>query len=246
MDEATAEYVHIISTATGNPITLPEIQILRSGMTVGGRRLPDHNEVVDLLSAFHYLRVRTMRSVESRIAFNLDRQTLCKIHELALRHKDDDPGKFRGEGTSGIVQTFNFGSAYRATPSDDGGEELRKEAATEFLKAIIDPTEMALAYYCLGVRNRFFLDGNKRTALLTANGLLTQARRPAITVEPAQLTSLNEVIDEFRYLGDATAVMSALCEHIDPLSSGRATAPRDMRTWQADLEWQHPEKLRRK
>lgn len=221
--EATPRYAHNISAANGNPITLPEIQIMQSGMTVGGRRLEDHEEVVDLLKAFNYVQRRTGRDSESTHAFTVDRKIVSTIHEIALLHEDTDPGKFRGEGDSGVSLTFNVGSAFCPTQSDDGGEELRQEfaAAREFLNATIDPTERALAYYCLGVRNRFFLDGNKRAALLTANGLLLQAGRAVVTVQPSELTGLNEIIREFLYEGNATPVMAALTAHIDTESSGK-------------------------
>ncbi|CAI3793998.1 Fic family protein [Pseudarthrobacter sp. MM222] len=222
-EEATPRYVHNITAANGNPITLPEIHIMQSAMTVGGRRLEDHEEVVNLLKAFGYVRRRSDRDPKGTQAFTVDRKIVSIIHEIALRHEDADPGKFRGEGHSGVTMTFQVGSAFCPTQSDDGGEELRQEfaVAREFLNAMVDPIEKALAYYCLGVRNRFFLDGNKRAALLTANGLLLQAGRAVVTVEPSGLTALNEIIREFLYEGDATPVMAALAAHIDTESSGK-------------------------
>lgn len=230
-DEATPRYVHNITAATGNPITLPEIQILQSGMTVGGRRLQDHNEVVDLLSAFRYVKVRNMRKDGSSFAFALDKRTVSMIHECVMRHEDPDAGKFRGEGGSGTSVSFHPGDAYCPTPADDGGDLLRQEfdRAQTFLNSLDEPVEKALAYYALGVRNQFFLDGNKRAALVMANGLLIQARHPAITIDPSEIAGLNEVIDEFLYVGDATPLMSALYTHIDSSSSGQVKAPGDMR-----------------
>lgn len=158
-----------------------------------------------------------MPLAESKIAFTLDKKQYEKFTSSTLGHSDDEAGKFRGDGKLGTSYSFKFRGGYCPTPNDDGGEELRQEfeAAQKFLNAIRDPTETALAYYCMGVRNQFLPDGNKRAALVTANGLLVQGRRPAIIVHPSQLTSLNKVIDEFHYFGDATAVMSALCAHIE-------------------------------
>lgn len=230
-DEATPRYVQNITAATGNPITVPEVQILHSGMTIGGRRLQDHNEVVDLLSAFRYVKVRNLRNSGSSYAFALDKKTVCKIHECIMRHEDFDPGQFRGEGDSGTRVSFNTGDAYCPTPADDGGELLRQEfdRAQAFINSLDEPLERAFAYYALAVRNCFFLDGNKRAALVMTNGLLIQAGQPAITVEPSRLSDLNEVIDEFWYVGDATPVMSALAAHSDRASSGSVVALRDAR-----------------
>ncbi|MFJ5693311.1 Fic family protein [Arthrobacter sp. NPDC093125] len=229
-EEATPRYVQNISAATGNPITLPEIQILHSGMSVGGRRLQDHNLIVDLLKAFRYVRLKAMRAADSSISFKLDKETVCKIHELAMAHSDDEPGKFRGEGAvSWGVPGFFRG--YCPTPDDDGGDELRLEfkIAQEFLNSLTDPTERALAYYCLGVRNCFFLDGNKRTALLVMNGLLIQHRKPSVTISPSDLPALNETIDQFLYSSDATPLMLAMCAQVDPFSSGYVKSTEDRR-----------------
>lgn len=203
----------------GNPLTIPEVQIIQSRTTVGGRKLLDHDEVVALLSAFglvaHLTKPHTLPG-KTRDAQRISKRLACRIQGALARHEDSDPGTFRGEGFSGEIRTYNWVGKYCPTSDEDGGQALNEEfrAAEDYLNSLDNPVERGLAYYCLGLRNYFFREGNKRAALLTMNAVLLASGYPAITVKPSQLDDLNAVIDTFLHTGDATPVMAALLTFI--------------------------------
>jgi hypothetical protein len=115
--ENTPQYVHNITSALGNPLTVPEVQILQSRTTVGGRKLADHDEVVALLSAFGLVayKTRPSRGPETpRTSLLVTKALACRIQGALARHEDMDAGGFRGEGASGETYiSFGLGVIVR-------------------------------------------------------------------------------------------------------------------------------------
>lgn len=191
----------------GNTFTLPEVQTLLDGITVGGRRQDEADQVLALAESSEAL----MEMVRDA-SFRMDRPTINRIHHLVARFEALDAGEFRGEGSvqgGGLVNLGGQGE-FQATGSDGGGEELRREfdAAIRYLEtADLHPAERAIAYFGIGTFHQFFFDGNKRTSRLMMNGWLMSQGYDAISIPAARRLELNQHLITLYTSKDATELM---------------------------------------
>jgi hypothetical protein len=88
------EYVWDAGVLEGNPFTFPEVKTLLEGVTVGGRKLSDQEQILNLAESAKSL----MDLVKNR-EFTLDKSTFCSLHALVARNEALEWGHFRGEGT---------------------------------------------------------------------------------------------------------------------------------------------------
>ena len=65
----------------GNPFTFPEVQTLLDGVTVGGHRLSDQEQIMNLAESAKLLLTR----VKSEY-FKLDKAIFCDLHEVVARN----------------------------------------------------------------------------------------------------------------------------------------------------------------
>jgi hypothetical protein len=74
------EYVWDAGVLEGNPFTFPEVKTLLEGVTVGGRKLSDQEQILNLAESSK----RLIGLVKNR-EFKLDKSTFCSIHSLVAR-----------------------------------------------------------------------------------------------------------------------------------------------------------------
>src|SRR5262249_53336253 len=123
MHKALTEFVWDASTLEGNPFTFPEVQTLLDGVTVGGHKISDERQVLNLAGSAREL-LRLVR--EHRFA--LDKATSDHLHAIVAHDEAFDAGFFRGEGseqrlTPGVA-LGEFGR-YLPPRTQPGGENLR-------------------------------------------------------------------------------------------------------------------------
>jgi hypothetical protein len=88
------EYVWDAAVLEGNPFTYPEVQTLLDGITVGGRKISDEQQVLNLAEAANEL----LRLVGTR-GFRLVKEISDRLQCLIARDEALESGHFRGEGT---------------------------------------------------------------------------------------------------------------------------------------------------
>src|SRR3954469_20960183 len=76
------EFVWDASVLEGNPFTFPEVKTLLDGVTIGGRKVSDQEQVLNLAESSKYLLalVRDER-------FSLDKTTFCDLHRIVARNE---------------------------------------------------------------------------------------------------------------------------------------------------------------
>jgi len=204
-----AEFVWDASMLEGNPFTFPEVQTLLEGITVGGRKLSDQEQVLNLVEGAKKL-LRLVKSAE----FSLDKTTFLQLHNIVARNEALEWGVFRGEGQEvHYTPSVSLGKHGRYTPLPTvpgaanlndvfirGIETLEKEA----------PFERALMFFLFGTLHQFFFDGNKRTSRFMMNGILMSHGMDAISIPAAKATEFNEKMVRFYLTKDATEMISFL------------------------------------
>ncbi len=205
-----ADFVYDASYLEGNPHTLPEIQTLLDGITVGGKKLSDQQQILSLRDSFQLL-----QTMVADASFAVSKESSDRLNYEVIKFEALEPGHFRGEGTVGGGGTVNLGEGrtYHAAPTEPGGSNLRAifDDGWAAIQLRCDhPVEQGAAYFALAAHGQFYFDGNKRTGRLMMNGHLMMHGYEAISVPAAKALAFNESLRSLYADSDATALMELL------------------------------------
>lgn len=207
-----AKFVWETGHLENNPFTFVEVQTLLDGITVGGHRLSDEDQIRGIAASADLL-VDEVRN--GRFRFDVD--TMCRLHYTLAEKEALDAGMLRGMGTaSGTLNVF-LGELGEYTPplTEPGGKNLKAHfaKAAEVLNIVANPLERGIAAYLFIAKEQPFFDGNKRTGRLMMNGILMSEGIDAISIPAVKQQEYNAVMCRFyascrdNELGDATEAM---------------------------------------
>ena len=226
------QHVFDASFLEGNPYTYPQVKTLLDGVTVGGHRLSDERQVLNLAAAAKEL----LRLVKTR-SFASNKATLDRFHALVAREEALEWGHFRGEGqeTHYTPQVFlGHHEPHAPLPTIEGAPDLNRVFAegTQALDAEVpEPRERGMAFFLFGALQQFYFDGNKRTSRFMMNGILMSHGFDAISVPAARAEEFNEKMVRFFVSRNATEMMGLLidCQPSDAPTarSRKGTIPDD-------------------
>ncbi|MDR2128049.1 MAG: Fic family protein [Burkholderiaceae bacterium] len=205
------EFVWDASMLEGNPFTFPEVKTLLDGVTVGGRKITDQQQILNLAESS-----RLLLALVKKGQFSLDKTTFCRLHGIVARDEALEWGHFRGEGAeTNYTPDVGLGEHGRYTPlpTAPGAPELcqRFTQGTRSLRdQVPGPFERGAAFFLFGALQQFFFDGNKRTARFMMNGILMSAGIDAISIPAAKAQEFNEKMVRFYLSRDATEMIQLL------------------------------------
>lgn len=195
--KAMAEVVYDTVALEGNPMTFPEVQTLIDGVTVGGHRVSDAEQVLNQAASWSHL-----LDLVSQGRFKPDAETACELHGLVAREEAMGWGVFR----TGAVSIS--GTEYR--PPDAQSLPVQFEACRRRIGRIPCSFTRAMATYLMTARGQFFWDGNKRTGRLLMNGMLLSEGYDAICVPAKRRLEFNEKMIAFYDTADAEPMLMFL------------------------------------
>ena len=200
----------------GNTFTLPQVRTLLDGVTVGGKRLEEAEQILALSDGMDVM-VTSVREG----SFSLNKQISDRIHGMVAKHEAIESGGFRGEGSvngGGSVRLAGGGTV-DGDPTGDGGELLRADYSNLIasLDTLDDPRAKALVYFASATRSQFYFDGNKRTARIMMTGALIQAGFEPVNIPYARQEEFNVALDELFQTDDGTRLVGFLttCTMLD-------------------------------
>ncbi len=207
---ALPEFVWDAAALEGNPFTYPEVQTLMEGITVGGRKLSDERQVINLAESAREL-VRVVKAEK----FRLDKPTSDHFQKLIAEGEALEVGHFRGEGPLTLTPGVSLGShgRYMPPPTVPGGANLRQifsDGVQAIYAEIQSPFEQAIAYFLFAALQQFYFDGNKRTGRTMMNGHLMSNGMDAISVPAVRRAEFNTTMVDFYRTKDATATFAFL------------------------------------
>lgn len=203
------EYVWDAGVLEGNPFTFPEVKTLLEGVTVGGRKLSDQEQILNLAESAKYL----IELVKQK-HFRLDKETFCALNARVARNEALEWGHFRGEGAeTAYTPDVALGDRGRYTPlPTERGAGRLNDAFAGGIRALQDgvanPFERAAAFFLFGSLQQFFFDGNKRTSRFMMNGVLMSEGIDAISIPAVRATAFNSRMVDFYITRDATPMMA--------------------------------------
>ena len=203
------EFVWDASVLEGNPFTYPEVKTLLEGVTIGGRKVSDQEQVLNLAESTKHL----LALIKAE-KFCLNKSTLTDLHGLVARNEALEWGHFRGEGQeTSYTPDVGLGEHGRYTPLPTIAKatELNRvftQGLEALQKDVQNPFEKAAAFFLFGALQQFFFDGNKRTSRLMMNGVLMSAGIDAISIPAAKAQAFNEKMVRFYLHKDGTEMMA--------------------------------------
>lgn len=186
----------------GINFTLPEIQTLLDGVTVGGHKLSDQHIAVNQAQAW-----RTLFLWVEHNQFALTIDKACELHAIAAKDEALAWGSFR----SGAVTIA--GTAYMPPPASTLPELFARMVA-ETLQ-LPDAYDQAIAVFLTMARCQFFYDVNKRLGRFMMNGWLLKAGFPAINLPAKRQLEFNRLMLEFYQSGEQAPMNAFLRSCLD-------------------------------
>ena len=202
------QFVWEAAQLEGNPFTFPEVQTLLDGITVGGRKISDAQQILGLRDSMRLLCEEVLAD-----SFNSTKSMACQFNALIARDEALEWGHFRGEGKERSNVSVNLGAtSWQPKPTEAGGQNLIEtfEQGISTLSTLCDPIERAFALKLFMAREQFFFDGNKRTARAMMNGVLMINGFDGLSIPASKQLAYNQAMARFYPSGEATEMMQVL------------------------------------
>jgi Fic family protein len=190
-------YVYNTAALEGNPMTYPEVQTLLEGITVGGHKVSDEQQVLNQNESWLALLDLVRNS-----KFKLDKETICLLQGFVAKEEAIEWGKFR-------VAEVNIGGTNHKPPKAAELDTIFTSGIKE-ITAIENTLEKAFVTFLFGAINQFFFDGNKRTARLMMNGVLLDNGYRILNIQAKDRLEFNKKMIEFYDSEDADGVLEYL------------------------------------
>lgn len=194
------DYIYNTSALEGNAMTFPEVQTLLEGVTVGGHKLSDEQQILNQNRS-----VNLLFEFIQKDEFRLDKTTLLKLHSKVAYEEALSWGEFR---TSGV----NIGGTDYVPPKADELDDIFTQGSNEIEK-IENAIVRAITCFLFGAKCQFFFDGNKRTARLMMNGILLSSGYPILNIKAKDKLEFNRVMVEFYDSDDIRKAIEYLADY---------------------------------
>lgn len=194
----------------GINFTLPEIQTLLDGVTVGGHKLQDETIALNQANAWRFL----FDAVECG-RFELTKNFVCDLHKVLGKEEALVWGAFRDDGVT------IAGSDYTPPKSNElpalwSRLEKKHSSALSQARVDIDATySHAIGLFLQMARAQFFYDCNKRAGRLMMNGVLLANGLPAINLPAKRQLEFNQLMLDFYAGGDERAMQNFMRDCLD-------------------------------
>ena len=194
--------VHDAVQLEGINFTLPEIQTLLDGVTVGGHKLSDQQIAINQAKAWEQL----FEDVKSG-AFAFSRAYACLLHGIAGTEEALEWGQLRS-GSVTIAGTDYMPPTAQELP------ELFASLEDE-LAEIDDVYNKATQAFLRMARAQFFYDVNKRMGRFMMNGILLSNGYPVINVPAKRKLEFNEKMLAFYESNNPVSMQEFLISCLD-------------------------------
>ncbi|MCJ8269050.1 MAG: Fic family protein [Psychrosphaera sp.] len=184
-----ATFIYDAVQLEGINFTLPEIQTLMEGVTVGGHALSDQQVAVNQSDAWKRL-FGWLKQDE----FVVCAEKACQLHAIAGKEEALEWGRFRSGGVT------IAGTDYMPPKAAELGGYFDKMIADMAL--IADIYDQAIHLFLTMARCQFFYDVNKRMGRFMMNGLLLSKGYPAINLPFTRRQEFNELMLAFYASGE--------------------------------------------
>jgi len=169
----------------GNTLTMSETKVVLEGITIGGKSVTEHLEVINHKEAIEYIEIIIKEKKD------LTEWTVRNIHQLILKDIDNNnAGKYRNENVT-------ISGASHIPPNHIIISEVMQELFAEYDREWNDyhPVIKACLLHGEFVKIHPFIDGNGRTARLILNFELMKYGYTPIVITKSRRAEYYEALD---------------------------------------------------
>jgi len=176
------DYIYKSAKLEGLAVTYPDTEAIFQGAAVPGVKVSDIIAVNNLKHAWQFLL--------DTLDVPMDYAYLCKLNQLV-------------GGNNLIYGAVTIGGTKwkPEMPVEDDMKARLKE-----LQDIKNPTEHAIAVMLYSMRGQFYLDGNKRTAMLAANQIMIANGHGIISVPEELIRDFTQHLINFYESGESETI----------------------------------------
>jgi len=197
-----AEFVCDAVNLEGINFTLPEIQTLLDGITVGGHKVADQQIALNQADTW-----RKLFELIEKNQFEVTAAKVCELHLIAAKGEALEWGKFRSGGV--IIAGTDY-----MPPEADSLPGLFN-GMVDKASYIPDTYDRAIHLFLTMARCQFFYDVNKRMGRFIMNGLLLNSGYPAINLPAKRQLEFNQLMLTFYETGDQKQMNTFLRSCLD-------------------------------
>lgn len=184
----------------GNSLTLNETKVVLEGITIGGKALREHFEVINHSEAIDYLTDIVKKEV-------LITETIIKqLHYLILKNINNrEAGKYRDVNV-------RITGASHIPPNPLQLKDLINDILDYHLKSNIHPVEKAAIFHADFVGIHPFIDGNGRTGRLLLNLMLMIEGYQPIIIDVKDRARYYDALDKACSIEDYSDIIKLVSE----------------------------------
>ncbi len=194
-----AGLVFNMSALEGNPHTFPEVQTLLEGITAGGHKISEQDQVLRIRDGW-----QTVIDDVKAGSFEITKDYTIKINAIVAANEALEIGGFRS-GQVGIA-----GTDYKP-PLADKLDALFDDQVKVNIAGL---PKTAYRFFLSSARNQYFWDGNKRTGQLMMSGVLMSNGYLPVTIAAKHRLEYNKLMIPFYETGDTKAMEAFLKKNI--------------------------------
>jgi len=172
--------------------TVPEVQTLLDGITVGGHKLQDELITLNQIKAWRYFFI----TIEDG-TFSFDKNYVLRLHNLVASKEDLTWGEFRNGQVSISGTDYLPPKAAELNLLWDNLEQDINQKLLCSQMIIIEIYRTTVLLFAKMARIQFFFDGNKRTARMMMSGILLSCGLPMINIPAKRKLEFNQTMIKY-------------------------------------------------
>ncbi|WP_251862246.1 Fic family protein [Clostridium sp. Marseille-Q2269] len=192
------DFIFNMGSLEGNPFTFPEVQTLLDGITVGGHKVSDEQQIYDLKNSWEYL-----FKLINKGELKLDKEIFNSINNKVAINEALVSGKFRDS-------EVRIGGTDYIPPKAEELDDIFSNELPKIIDRCNSKTELAFEIFLFVALNQFYYDGNKRTGRLLANGVLLANGQGILNIKAKDKLEFNTLMVEFYNGKDADNICNFL------------------------------------
>jgi Fic family protein len=192
------DVVFNMASLEGNPFTYPEVQTLLEGITIGGHKLSDEQQILNIRNGWNYLFDLVVKK-----DIEIDVSKFNKFNDIVAKDEALFSGKFR-DGQVRIAGTDFM------PPKAEELDSVFKVELPEIIKRCKSKIDLAFEIFLWGALNQFYYDGNKRTSRLIANLILISNGQGMFNIKVKDRLEFNTLMVQFYNTREADEIFQFL------------------------------------
>lgn len=192
LNHVLIDWTYNSNAIEGNTLTISETKVVLEGMTIGGKTMREHLEVINHRDAIDFLEEVVQKDEK------LNEWTVKSIHRLVLKGiQDENAGVYRKENVL-------IGGATHRPPDHVVVPELMERfvQTVENEWSTLHPVERAAKVHAEFVKIHPFIDGNGRTSRLLMNYELMKAGFPPAVIKATDRAAYYDALDHAHTTGE--------------------------------------------